>query len=115
MHHILRECMAQSFVTSLSGGDMIMSQMLTTAQRREIEGELLAERARLERMVSNVGETSSDSRMLEAQSRHDAVKAALERLENGAYGVCLHCEQPIPYGRLAVIPEATTCLGCKAA
>ena len=46
------------------------------------------------------------------QVRYDAVTAALERLENGTYGICAGCAKPIPFGRLLVMPEATHCVRC---
>lgn len=38
---------------------------------------------------------------------------ALDRLAEGAYGVCEECEEPINPRRLDVIPEATTCVRCQ--
>lgn len=47
-----------------------------------------------------------------AQSRLAGILAALHRLDTGAYGECASCRSPIPYGRLAVMPEATHCITC---
>ena len=41
------------------------------------------------------------------------VKAALARLDDGSYGVCEHCDGPIPYDRLEAIPEARRCVRCS--
>jgi DnaK suppressor protein len=38
---------------------------------------------------------------------------ALELLERGTYGVCEVCKTPIGAGRLAAIPEVTTCRECQ--
>ena len=38
--------------------------------------------------------------------------AALERIDRGTYGICERCGQPIPAGRLEVIPYARTCVKC---
>jgi RNA polymerase-binding transcription factor DksA len=37
---------------------------------------------------------------------------ALEKIENGAYGVCENCGKEITEERLLVCPEAKTCLNC---
>lgn len=38
------------------------------------------------------------------------LRAALERIDAGTYGVCEVCGQPIPEGRLEVRPDATRCV-----
>ena len=38
---------------------------------------------------------------------------ALSRIEDGTYGVCEACEQPIGKMRLMAFPRATLCLSCK--
>lgn len=40
------------------------------------------------------------------------VDAALRRLDDGSYGQCERCGQPIPPGRLAARPTATACVSC---
>jgi len=40
------------------------------------------------------------------------VDAALSRLAAGQYGRCQRCGKPIPAGRLAARPTATTCVAC---
>jgi RNA polymerase-binding transcription factor DksA len=40
--------------------------------------------------------------------------AALDRLEEGQYGVCAACGQPIAVERLAARPSATRCVACAA-
>ena len=41
------------------------------------------------------------------------VERALERLEEGGYGWCERCGNPIPVERLAAFPSATLCVSCK--
>jgi DnaK suppressor protein len=41
------------------------------------------------------------------------VERALERLEEGGYGWCERCGNPIPVERLAAFPSATLCVTCK--
>ncbi len=40
------------------------------------------------------------------------IKAALERLGNGAYGICLSCGGPIGEARLDAVPHAAQCMEC---
>jgi DnaK suppressor protein len=41
------------------------------------------------------------------------VRAALRRIEEGSFGVCLHCEEDISPKRLAAVPWTTFCIQCQ--
>lgn len=41
------------------------------------------------------------------------VNEALERIENGTYGICEMCGLPIPEERLEALPYANLCISCK--
>jgi len=41
------------------------------------------------------------------------VQAALRRIEQGAYGVCYECEEPISVKRLDAVPWAKFCVSCQ--
>jgi RNA polymerase-binding protein DksA len=52
---------------------------------------------------------------LEENSEHvlRAIDAALRRIEDGTYGICETCGQPISQERLEAIPYATQCIDCR--
>ena len=41
------------------------------------------------------------------------VKGALQRMEEGTYGTCLACDDPISVKRLQAVPWAELCLRCQ--
>jgi DnaK suppressor protein len=41
------------------------------------------------------------------------IDAALERIEEGVYGVCSDCGSAIPEARLHIAPEAQRCIACQ--
>jgi DnaK suppressor protein len=43
----------------------------------------------------------------------NAVRAALGRIENGSFGVCLHCDEEISLKRVAAVPWAPFCIACQ--
>jgi DnaK suppressor protein len=45
--------------------------------------------------------------------RRTQAEHAMQRLEDGTYGFCEGCTNPIPVERLTVFPSATTCVKCK--
>ncbi len=79
----------------------------SAAQLRELEQELLRERARLARAAEG-GDGVSGLRL-------QVLDDAIERMREGSYGICTSCEEPIPYGRLLVVPETDHCLTCQPA
>jgi RNA polymerase-binding transcription factor DksA len=105
------------------------TKALSLSQLRELRSEMESELAWLLRFHkdkrSHTADSSNDSsstpserdemeQMLRnrAQSRLSGILAALRRLDTGAYGECVSCRRPIPYGRLVVMPEATLCIAC---
>jgi phage/conjugal plasmid C-4 type zinc finger TraR family protein len=54
--------------------------------------------------------TLSASRLFERARR---LRLALERVDDGDYGVCSECGRPIPPRRLLAVPDATACVECQ--
>jgi len=46
----------------------------------------------------------------ELEARHGDVEDALEKMEQGTYGMCEACNEPIPLKRLHANPAARTCI-----
>lgn len=42
-----------------------------------------------------------------------SIERALRVAEKGQYGICEVCSQPIDPDRLAIVPQATTCVRCQ--
>ncbi|MDB4888069.1 MAG: hypothetical protein JWN79_3507 [Gemmatimonadetes bacterium] len=84
---------------------------LTSDQRAELRAALVAERARLERFMP-AEEEVVDGVLADAQ--YMAVLSALQRLEDGTYGICTRCHAQIPFGRSIVLPESEYCVACGA-
>ncbi len=64
--------------------------------------------------VQMMGERELAVRALDRDSKMlRQIRAALERVRTGAYGVCLHCEEDIPARRLAAVPWAGYCVRCQ--
>ena len=43
------------------------------------------------------------------------INEALELMDSNVYGLCQICYEPIPLGRLEVLPFAQTCVSCQEA
>ena len=43
----------------------------------------------------------------------DKIQKALDRIEDGTFGICEECDEPIAPKRLEARPETTLCIRCK--
>lgn len=41
------------------------------------------------------------------------IRRALARIEDGSYGICLHCDEEISPKRIAAVPWAAYCIRCQ--
>lgn len=58
-------------------------------------------------------EQEFDLSVLERQAQTlREIDEALERIENGTFGICELCGKPIPKGRLEAMPHARSCVSC---
>ena len=107
---------------------------MTDVQRSDLRAQLEAERADLLSQLAELGVGAgagaaltydanfADSSQVTAekgetealaatlQEALDAVDAALARMENGSYGLCERCQEPISAARLEAMPSATRCI-----
>jgi DnaK suppressor protein len=50
--------------------------------------------------------------LAQAREQIAEIDAAIGRLDEGTYGSCVRCGQPVGQGRLAARPAAATCVRC---
>ncbi|SFD55173.1 transcriptional regulator, TraR/DksA family [Thiohalospira halophila DSM 15071] len=87
------------------------------AERRDAEAtvELDQQRqGRLSRMDALQGQAMAKASAERAQQRLRLIDAALVRIEEGEYGLCRECDEPIAPARLAADPAAALCIDCAA-
>src|SRR5437660_4711826 len=64
--------------------------------------------------VQNAAERELAIRNLDRESNLlRNVRGALHRMEDGTFGVCLHCEEDISIKRLHAVPWAAYCIQCQ--
>ncbi len=104
--HTMREAMARQRLQLLS---VVQS---TQAQMAEKSGDLpdVSDRA----SEGSEDELSVGLIAIEA-AQLDDIEAAIARIDDGTYGLCLDCGRPIPRKRLEVLPFARRCLPCEGA
>ncbi|MEQ8558151.1 MAG: TraR/DksA C4-type zinc finger protein [Henriciella sp.] len=67
---------------------------------------------RVSRIDSLQVQAMSNAAEARRQKRVRALQAALQRIEDGEFGYCTECAEPIAEGRLRTDPAATRCISC---
>ncbi len=80
------------------------ADLAAIAAEREPEVEELAQEERAARVYSRLGEHE--------RREVAAIDAALQRIAEGTYGICVDCGNKIPLARLRAIPHTPYCVRC---
>jgi DnaK suppressor protein len=96
------------------------------ALKKEIIENLVANNADFRAIVegmdpkdfADVASDDIDRKMIEAIGSQDlkrlrAIDAAITRIQQGRYGLCVKCGKKIPLDRLKAIPYAVMCIDCQ--
>ncbi|GJL78659.1 MAG: hypothetical protein NPINA01_16480 [Nitrospinaceae bacterium] len=67
---------------------------------------------RLTRMEAISSKGVSEASMNSAKTKLAKLKTALEKVDHPDFGICIQCENPIPPGRIRVMPENVLCVAC---
>jgi len=79
------------------------------AQTVELDQQRVGRLSRMDALQQQaMGQETERRRKLERRR----IAAALERIESGAYGYCLCCDDAIAPARLTFDPATTLCIGC---
>lgn len=70
---------------------------------------------RLSRMDAMQGQAMAQATDARRRRQIAALNAALGRIENGEFGECVECGEPIAEARLEANPAVTTCIDCASA
>lgn len=84
-------------------------------EQREMQAARLATvdgRALMPQYVDDGGVALAD-RIAGIRRLLDETEAALRRMDEGTYGVCESCSQPISPVRLEILPHARYCVACQ--
>lgn len=70
---------------------------------------------RLSRMDALQQQAMAQNNQQRAEATLKRITAALKRCEDGSYGYCADCDEPIPLKRLEFDPTALRCVRCAEA
>ena len=97
----------------------IEQELIITSKKieeyRELTKPISPENAigRVSRMDAINNKSINDVALRKAELKYNNLKVALSKIEDSDFGLCRKCHQPIPLGRLLLMPQVITCVHCS--
>jgi len=67
---------------------------------------------RVSRMDAINNKTINENALRKAKQKLVSLKIALERLDDEDFGICVRCNNEIPFGRIVLMPQSRFCVYC---
>ncbi|TDI80298.1 MAG: TraR/DksA family transcriptional regulator [Bacteroidetes bacterium] len=67
---------------------------------------------RVSRMDAINNKSVNDLALKNTELKLINLRVALSRIDDTDFGICIRCQNPIPIGRILLIPQAITCVNC---
>ena len=88
----------------------------TAKSPREASGDLSAYTVHMADMAADTYERELSMNIVSSeQELLYQIDDALKRLDDGSFGVCQQCNQPVSMSRLKAVPYASMCISCQRA
>ena len=92
----------------------LASTKLLVEKYRELTKPIAPENAigRVSRMDAINNKSVNEAALKKAELKLNNLKVALSRIDDSDFGICVRCKNPIPLGRILLLPQAITCVNC---
>ena len=67
---------------------------------------------RLSRMEAIGAKSINDAALSRAKTKLEQLKSVLSDIDDPEFGICIECDETIPFGRLKLTPESRLCVNC---
>ncbi len=67
---------------------------------------------RISRMDAINNKSITESALRQAENKLIKLNQALDKVGTPEFGICIRCKQPIPLGRILLMPESNKCVNC---
>lgn len=67
---------------------------------------------RISRMDAIINKSVGEASLTQAENRLKSLQRALSHLSSPDFGICIQCGDPIPAGRMLIMPETRLCVHC---
>jgi len=67
---------------------------------------------RISRMDAINNKSVNEASLRQTEEKFTKLQRALEKIDDPNFGICVRCENPIPLGRIMLMPQAVKCVNC---
>lgn len=67
---------------------------------------------RISRMDAINNKSVNEASLRQARDKYKRLEEALSKIHEPDFGLCIRCGQPIPEGRIMLMPQARKCVRC---
>ena len=103
------EALRQRIIDELTALDHLRTQARDSLAPVQLDQQSVGRLSRMDATQQQAMNIANDTRR---QHRHQALMAALKRIETRDYGYCHNCDDAIGAGRLGIDPAVTLCVDC---
>ena len=93
----------------------IQTTLLSIEKYRELTKPIAPENAigRISRMDAINNRSVNQAALRNAETKLNNLKVALTKIDDVDFGICMRCKNPIPLGRILLMPHAISCVNCS--
>lgn len=67
---------------------------------------------RISRMDAINNKSINDAALVKSRDKLKKLETALKNIDQKDFGICVRCKQPIPLGRIMLMPHTNKCVNC---
>lgn len=68
---------------------------------------------RISRMDAINNKSVTEAALRKSKDKLYKLNVVLAKLDDDDFGICIRCRQPIPLGRILIMPQSPTCVKCS--
>lgn len=68
---------------------------------------------RVSRMDAIQNKSVTEAALRKTREKLENLEYALTKVDEQDFGLCVKCKQPIPLGRILIMPQSRTCVSCS--
>ncbi len=93
----------------------IQNTLISLKKYKELTKPIAPENAigRVSRMDAINNKSVIQAALINAEVKLNNLKVALTNIDDADFGICIRCKNPIPLGRILLMPQSVTCVNCS--